>query len=561
MKNKSPIFWMVKSIKKYVPIIIILIVVHIVFALLNVSFALGSKQIVDSAIKGNRADFKAACIKQAIIIVGLVLCLFLQRHLREWLMTELDRQWKKKLFKILLNAEYTEVTAYHSGELVNRLNNDVRMMNEGLITAIPRFADLLTRLLASLGVLISLEPMFGCGIIGLSLVMLMITAILRRKLKVLHKNVSEADGRTLSFIQEALEKLLLVQAMNAGNEMELRADKLLLERFHAQRKRKNWSLMANTGVSVFFYGAGFVALIWCATALLNGTMSCGELTAITQLVGQLRGPMVNISGIFPQYISMVAASERLMELGNLVKDDESEYLDMRMYYGISEGITAEGIYFSYDRDEVLHNASFTIPKGKFAVITGDSGVGKSTLLKIMLGIIKPDNGKMFLQTKEDNVVIDRSTRRLFSYVPQGSFLFSGTLRDNLLMSKPDATEEEINQAVYVGAVSEYLSQLPQGLDTVLGENGSGLSEGQAQRLSIARAILSGAPILLLDEATSALDEITEYLVLERIRALKWHTCIFVSHRPAAMEMADCKIEIKNKTINMNKYGGEDKNEN
>ena len=556
MKKRSPVCWMFGRIKRYIPALLLLTAVHIVFALFGVWFALGTKQIVDGAVNGNVVQFNKACIKQAAIIAGLILSLCLQRHLREWLLAELDRRWKQHLFGVLLHGEYAAVSAYHSGELMNRLNNDVRVMNEGMISALPRFADLVTRLVAALAVLIGLEPVFGLGIVGVGLLMLAVTALLRRKLKSLHKSVSEADGRTLGFLQETMEKLLLVQAMDAGKEMERRGDKLLQERFRTQRKRKNWALAANTGVSVFFYGAGFVALLWCASALLRGTMSFGELTAITQLVGQLRGPMVNISGIFPQYISMVAAAERLMELDSLSENKEPESLDMAAVYDTAEGIAAEGLSFSYDRDAVLCDAKFSLPKGAFAVITGASGVGKSTLLKLMLGIFKPESGRLYLKTKEETVALDRSTRRLFAYVPQGSFLFSGTLRDNLKMAKPKATEEELAQAVYVGAVDEYLQQLPEGLDTVLGENGAGLSEGQAQRLSIARAVLGGAPVLLLDEATSALDERTEQLVLERIRALPGRTCIAVTHRPAAMEVAEWKIEIKDRKIVMKHCGGE-----
>jgi len=190
-----------------------------------------------------------------------------------------------------------------------------------------------------------------------------------------------------------------------------------------------------------------------------------------------------------------------------------------------------------------------LPKGSFAVITGQSGIGKSTLLKLLLGIFRPQKGSLYLHTENEKIPVDRRTRRLFSYVPQGNLLFSGTLRENLTLVRPEATEEELNLAIYASAVDEFLPQLPQGLDTVLGESGAGLSEGQGQRLAIARAVLEGAPVLLLDECTSALDEVTEQKVLRRLRALPNRTCIMVTHRPAAIELCNWRLEVSNGKIN------------
>ena len=192
---------------------------------------------------------------------------------------------------------------------------------------------------------------------------------------------------------------------------------------------------------------------------------------------------------------------------------------------------------------VLTDVSLTIPKGGMTVIIGQSGIGKSTLLKLLLGLYRPDSGRLSIDTPDGPVSVDRSTRSLFSYAPQGNILLSGTLRENLTFTNPDASEEEIHTAMYASALEEYVATLPQGLETVLKENGAGLSEGQAQRLSLARAILSGAPVLLLDEVTSALDGVTEQTVLERITALPGRTCIAVTHRPAALKLADHIIEV------------------
>lgn len=553
--KRSAISWMIKHIRKHVPALILMVAVDIVQALFWVFFALGTQRVIDNAIGGSKSAFFMAVLQQGAICIVLVVTLALFRHLKEQLNATLDRSWKKYLLHILFCAEYENVANFHSGELVNRLSNDIRIMNDGLLSALPNFAALLTRLIAAVAILVSMTPVFGAAIICVGVLVLLVTALMRRRLKELHKRVSEADGKVAGFMQEALEKLLLVQAMDIGEEAENRAGKLLDQRFDVQRIRKNVSLIANTGVSIFSYVASFAALVFCAFMLLNGKMTFGELTAVTQLVNQLRVPMINLSGIFPQYVAMTAAAERLMELETLGNSTEPKCLNADVLYQEMECVGAENLTFSYDRDIVLSDANFTLPKGAFAVVTGPSGVGKSTLLKLMLGIFKTKQGQLYIDGTSGKIPLDRSTRRLFAYVPQGNLLFSGTLRENLLIVKPEATEEEIRRATYVSAMNEYLDQLPLGLDTMLGENSAGLSEGQSQRLAIARAILGDAPILLLDEATSSLDAATEVLVLERIKALPGKTCIAVTHRPAAVSLADWEIRIHEHTLQCIHHAG------
>ena len=297
-----------------------------------------------------------------------------------------------------------------------------------------------------------------------------------------------------------------------------------------------------------YYGAGFIALCWCAVRMLRGEMSFGSLTAVTQLVNQLQTPFVNLSGVIPQYIAMTASAERLMELEEIRLEPDAMKEDPWEVYEQTETICGEKLTFSYDRDQVLCDADFILPKGAFAVITGPSGIGKSTMLKLLLGIFCLDGGNLCLRSDEKEIPLDRTTRRLFAYVPQGNLLFSGSLRENLTIARPEATEDELLQAIHISAMEEFLPQLPQGLDTQLGEGGVGLSEGQMQRLAIARAVLSNAPILLLDECTSALDEKTEDTVLRRIRMLPGRTTIAVTHRPAAVSLCDWRLELSNGKI-------------
>lgn len=542
MKN-SPFFWILKRMKKRIPAIALLTAAQVGHALFSVFFALGSRGVIDSAVAGEPKAFIMACIRQGLVISGILICLTLLRHLRDRLTADLERDWKKQLLHGLLHGDYAAVSSYHSAELLNRLNSDVAKVNEGILSIIPNAAAMLTRLAAAVVVLGVLDAKFTAIIAAVGLVVILATAVMRRKLKNLNKQVSEHDGKVSGFLQEVMEKLLMVQTMDVSAEVERRADDLMEKRYHIQRKRKNVALFTNTGVSLMSYGAGFAALVWCAYRLLLGQMSFGSLTAIVQLVGQLQTPFVNLSGVLPQYVAMIASAERLMELAAIEGEAAEMEGDAGEIYHQTDMICAKELSFAYDREKILENASFALKKGSFAVITGASGIGKSTLLKLLLGVFKPNHGELFLSMQGENMTLDRSTRKLFAYVPQGNLLLSGSLRENLLIVRPEATEAEISEALYVSAMDEYLPQLPQGLDTVLGESGAGLSEGQAQRLAIARAVLGSAPILLLDECSSALDAETEQKVLTRLRALPGRTCIAVTHRPAAIELCDTKLEI------------------
>lgn len=545
--KKKPVRWLWRNLRQRRLALLLMTAAHVGNALLGVAFALGSQSVIDHAVAGEREQFFRACLVQLGIILGIVATLTLYRHLNEKLHAQMDRDWKKRLLHVLLGGDYACVKEYHSGELVNRLTNDVRIVNDGVLSILPGFAGMLTRLIAAAVVLIKLQPLFGLLLLVIGAMVGLFTALLRYRLKELHRKVSEAEGQVSGLLQESMEKLLVVQAMDVSGEMERRADVLMGRRYEIQRRRKNFSLFANTCVSLLTYLAGFVALVWCSVGLLHGQMTFGSLTAVTHLVSQLQGPFVNLSGVIPKYIAMVAAAERLMELDALEVQDVPA-LDAEVLYKDMTALGAQGLRFSYGRDTLLTDGNFTLPKGAFGVIIGQSGIGKSTLLKLLLGVFSPEAGSLYVQLEQGKVALDRSTRRLFAYVPQGNLVFSGTLRENLLVTCPNAGEAEIAEALYVSGMKEFLPGLPQGLDTVLGENGTGLSEGQVQRLAIARAILGGAPVLLLDEATSALDEELEKTVLERIRALPNRTCIAVTHRPAAQAIADFRLEVVDRKI-------------
>lgn len=549
MKHSSVLRWLYKCTKKRLPMLAILIVANVVMALLGVAFALGTKNIVNSAVSSNWDSLIHASLSQLAVIVMIILILTLQRYLHSRMGAELDRDWKKMLARQVLHGDFAKVSAFHTGELLNRMNNDVRAVDDGLLTVLPGLASMVTRLVAVIAVLFVLEPIFTLALFGLGLLAVIATGFARKYLRELNKRVSESDGKVSGFFQEVFEKLIFVQGMSVEDEVERRGTLLMDERFSLQKKRWTLLLLSNTGVSLLGYFCGFAALVFCAFRIYHGDMDFGELTAVTHLVSQLHSPLVNLSGIVPKYIAMTAAAERLMELEDTC-NAESTAADSAVTQSVCSFTEIQGVdvNFSYGRDVIFEHCSFSVPKGAFAAVTGASGLGKSTLLKLLLGIFVPDKGNLNIVCKNGSVPVSKDSRKLFAYVPQGNLLFSGTLRENLLLTKPDATEEEIQRAIYLSCMDAYLPSLPQGLETLLGENAQGLSEGQAQRLSIARAVLSDAPILLLDECTSALDEDTEAAVLRRLHEMTDKTCIVVSHRPAALSIADYHLRVEDHHI-------------
>ena len=541
--NKGGFRWLFTQVRSKLPSLCVLIGSNILAAYLGTVFAVAIQEVIDSATGGDIRRMVRRCVILAAIILVRVLCSGISIHLNEMIRADLDRSMKKSIMRKILHADFSRISGYHSGDLVNRMNGDVFNAYNGLLVLLSSCSSMITSLVAAIAILMGIAPGFTVAIVCVSAVVAVFTLLIQKRMKDLHKDASAANGKVSGFFQEVIGKLLIVQALDVSDEIEKRSDVTLDTRWRIHQKRKNVTLSMNLGSSGLSYIGSFVTLVWCAFQLHDGKITFGELTAMTALIAQLQTPMLMLPAVIPKIIAISAACERIMEIIQVPDQPAADTADPNVLYGQLQEIEAKNLSFAYDRDPVFENVSLRIPKGGLTVITGASGIGKSTLLKLLLGIYKPSGGKLLLNTAEGTVPVSRSVRSLFSYAPQGNLLLSGTLRENILLARPDASNAQLEKALYVSAMDEYVAALPQGLDTVLGENGAGLSEGQSQRISLARAILSDAPILLLDEVTSALDVQTEKTVLERICALPGKTCIAVTHRPAALSLASCRIEV------------------
>ena len=544
-KQASALKYLVWKNRHHAPKLVLLVIFDTVQAFLGVQFAMATRRVIDSAQDGGVNALVAACVLLTSVVLGIMALYAVGQYLRGWLRATLDREWKLRLSAALLHGDYATVSAYHSGELINRMNSDVDAVNAGVISMLPSLAALLTRLVAATWLMASMEPLFTLLSFLCGMVLIGVTGFFRKKLKTMYKQLQETNGKVNGFVQEAIEKLLAVQAMGVEGEIEAREKKLLNSRWKQQLRQQRFSILGTAGMYLASYILEGAALVWCALRLMRGEITFGTLTAVVQLTGQLEGPLLSFSGFIPQYVAMIASAERLMELENIpsaIQAGQTVQIDG------AEEIRLEHVSFSYQDTPVLEDASAILPMNGFTAVTGVSGSGKSTLLKLLLGVYRPQSGETLLKSGGKVIPLTAAVKGLFAYVPQGNLLFSGTLRENLLLTSPGATEQNMKAAAYASCMDDYLPQLEQGLDTMLGESGSGLSEGQAQRVSIARAVLSGAPVLLLDEATSALDAETEKRVLQRLSQLPGRVCIAITHRPAALEMAERQMIVANGKI-------------
>jgi len=394
-------------------------------------------------------------------------------------------------------------------------------------------------------VMFSVDWRFTLVMLGVGASMLLVSRLYGRKMKTIHKLCQETDGEGKAFKQESLANWMVIQSFNGVNHVRARLRKYLVRHYKAKLYRMKWTNLGHGAMYFLFSGGYYGALLWGAVMLSAQTITFGELTAFLQVVSQIRVPFMNMSDILPQYYNMIASAERILELEGLPDEPRSEQsFEAGALYDRMHSIRAKDVSFAYDEEKiVLSGADFEIKKGEFVALAGFSGIGKTTLFKLLLGFYSPDQGRLCIHTDGGEIPMGADTRCLFAYVPQQSMLLSGTIRENIAFCCGDVSDEAIWAAAEVADVAEAIRQQPKGLDTMLGERGSGMSEGQLQRLAIARAVLSGAPVLLLDECTASLDEATEERVLKRLRALPDRTCLCISHRPAAIEICDRVVRV------------------
>lgn len=557
-KQQNALRWLSRAAGRDKLYIGLLTLIQTIYGASGVLYAVFLRNLIDAAVGGSRERLIRNAALLVLLVLGQLALRALNRFLQEFCMSGLENRLKKRLFSNLLRKDYASVTAVHSGEWMNRLTSDTVVSSKNMTSLLPNLAGMVVSLMGALVAIIALEPRFAAILIPGGVLLMLMTYGFRRILKALHKRIQEADGVLRIFLQERLGSLMVVRSFGAEQRSEELAEERMKAHRAARMRRNHVSNVCNVGYGFVIHGAYVGAAIYCAFGLLSHSISYGTLMAILQLVGQIRTPFAQLSGLVPEYYGMLASAERLMEAESF-PDDGAEPRpggEIRGFY--EEDFCALGLRdacFTYQppvREEgdapvtvVFQKLSVEIPKGKFVAFTGHSGSGKSTVLKLLMSLYPLDSGERYLETTEGEKPLDASWRGLFAYVPQGNQLLSGTIREIVAFGDAEGMtrEEELRRALRIACAEDFVDALDKGLDSPLGEGGAGLSEGQMQRIAIARAVFSGRPVLLLDEATSSLDAETERQVLQNLRDMTDKTVLIVTHRPAALEFCDARIEL------------------
>lgn len=543
--------WIFHVGKSQIGKMLVLLFTNALGASLSICFANFSKHIINGATEKHDIHYVLLYSLYLLILIMVQLALnLIGSSFSERCKGRLDMIFKKHMLQTVMKKDYSRIASYHTGDINNLMFNDVIVITDGFTTMLPNVVFFVVKLLSAFIYLVIIDKVFALVFLIGGIFVFLCTRMFRKTLKRLHKKVQETEGKTRSFIQEAISNLLVVKTFVVEDKISKQTDELQEENYAARMKRRLFGIAANAGLSTTFNIGYVFALAFGAYRLLNG-LDYGTVTAMLQLVNQIQGPFASLSGIMPKYYAVIASAERLMEIENLPDEEEDNKADIdvpKIYRELS-AMNFDNISFRYDRDIILDDTSLKVSKGDFVAITGISGIGKSTLLKLLLGVFKVQSGSITLELENgEKLPVDKHTRRLFAYVPQGNMLLSGTILDNLKFINDNVTDEEIEQAIRISCAKKFIDELPQGLMTVIGEHGMGLSEGQVQRLAIARSLLSKSPVLLLDEATSALDEATEKQFLTNLKELKDVTCIIVSHKKASLEICNKIVRIVDSKI-------------
>lgn len=550
--------------------IVVLLLVQAALGISGVFYALLLRNIIDNAVAKNKSGFFAFFIMTIGLVVAQILMRAIVRYFEELSRSELENRLKKRLFSNLLKKDYARITATHSGEWINRLTSDTVVCANGMTEILPGTAGMAVKMLGALVMILIIEIRFAYILIPGGILLIFFTYGFRKILKRLHKNIQEKDGKLRVYLQDNLGSLLIVRSFATEEQTIDEAWKKMAEHKSARMKRNYFSNVSNMGFGTAIHGMYMMGVGYCGYGILTGTVSYGTFTAVMQLIGQIQTPFANITGYLPKYYAMLASAERLMEVESYPDDcseNVKELEEIHQFYDSSfEGIGLKNACFTYlppmksevgdvKMPIVLQNVSLEIHKGEYIAFTGHSGCGKSTIFKLMMCLYPLDSGERYLMANKP-VELTSAWHRLFAFVPQGNHLMTGTIREIVAFADKNRMNDEksIQKALTIACADEFVSELENGIDTMLGERGQGLSEGQMQRIAIARAVFSDNPILLLDEATSALDEATEGKVLDNLKQMTNKTVLIVTHRPAALDICDRILEFTNDGVKWKPHG-------
>ena len=526
--------------------VVLCAIIGILSVICSLGFVYLSKETIDIATGARQGHL----VHYGIGMASLMLAEILLHAIDNWIVNTLgvktQNRLRARLFARLMRSEWQGKDSHHSGDILNRIVQDLSTIVSVITSSLPFVIITIVQFTASFCFLFSMDRTLAVMLVLILPLFALLSRIYVRRMRHMTKAVRESDSRIHAIMQESLQHKIVIKTLEQTDGMSRKLNEMQNRLHDEVVARTRFSVLARSLVSTGFSAGYLTAFLWGAFRLQGSGITFGVMTAFLQLVGRIQRPLSDMARLIPTLVGALTSAERLMEL----EEQPSESSDQPICMDDVAGIRLDGVTFSYadGSDTVISNLSATFPPGSMTAILGETGAGKTTLIRLILALLRPDEGRLVIYDSKREEEISPLTRTNFIYVPQGNTLFSGTIRENLLLGRPEATDEELWQALHT-ACAEFVEQLPAGLDTLCSEQGGGLSEGQAQRIAIARSLLRSGSILLLDEATSALDADTERRFLKNI-ASEMHnkTIIFITHRTSVLEYCDHVLRIKDKVI-------------
>ena len=506
---------------------------------LDFAFITATKMAIDTAMGTKQGSLQLI----AAMLIGIILSQIAVGFGKKWISALLgvkaQNRMQHKLFQRLLNSEWQGVSERHSGDTLNRLERDVTDITNVITETVPAAMAVFVRLIAAFFYLYSMDHRLAFIVVVIAPVFALLSRIYVKKMRSITRQIRQTDSQIQSLLTESVQHHMVLKTLERTHTMSCRLATLQEGLRRQVQRRTVFASVSNALMNTGFHAGYLITFLWGVSRLQDGTITYGMMIAFIQLVGQIQWPIREMTRFVPVIVNSLTASERLIELEQTPLEEQGE--PIRLDNPV--GIRINDVCYSYDASHrtVLSHLSHDFMPGTTTAILGETGAGKTTLLRLILALMKPQSGSVEFYSTSPNAHIQRAsasplTRCNLVYVPQGNTLFSGTVRDNLLLGNPDATEKQMTSALQC-ACADFILQQPDGLDTLCGELGTGLSEGQAQRIAIARALLREGSILLLDEATSALDTDTEQRLLDNLtrRLDGRQTVLFITHRPAIVD--------------------------
>ena len=548
--SRQIVVWMWKHHKGCKAQALVNVVIGLLFVGTSLIHVEVVRQLTDVATKSRTGNL----YHLALILIGLLLLDLLlhivQTCVRALLGVKTQNRMQQYFFGRILRSKWHGIERFHSADVINRLFGDVSDIVNFMTEVLPYVVVVVAQFIASFVYLYTMNTTMAWIIIVVCPIFALLSKFYVNKMRRYSRKIKDSNSAVQAIIQETIQHKMVIKILEQGQAMVNRLERRQSLLRCQVKSRARFSIMAKTAINLGFTGSSLVGMVYGIFMLNDGAITVGVLFAFTQLIGKIQRPLLDMMRLLPSFISSFTSSERLMELEELPleKMNEVETPESKSKNDVVEnrpvGIRFTDVNYSYNgKRQVLNQFSFDFKPGEFTIILGETGAGKTTLLRLMVALAEPQNGEVCVYDESGTEVVTPEHRRLFSYVPQGNTLFSGTIRDNLLLANPDATIEEMYEALRL-AKAEFVNDLPDKLYTMCGEQGGGLSEGQAQRIAIARAILRPCKILLLDEATSALDMSTAEGVLQNIKQhFEGITIILVTHRTTATNYATTTLRL------------------